>query len=105
LYLLKTFGSPKSVVEYLEDIPIKSPSTREIKASTGKCDFVCKDYRVGELKTNDTDASEFIRRFALHILPKRFTSSVRPMGSGVNKGITEQDMETAKLKLYKRNSK
>ena len=26
---------------------------------------------------------EFIRRFALHILPKRFTSSVRPMDSGV----------------------
>ena len=26
---------------------------------------------------------EFIRRFSLHILPKRFTSSVRPLGSGV----------------------
>jgi hypothetical protein len=51
---------------------------------------------------------EFIRRFALHILLKRFVT-VRPGSkwrimflSSIRK---KQDLETAKLKLYKRNSK
>jgi hypothetical protein len=54
------------------------------------------------VQKKDDDASKFIRRFALHILPKRFTSSVRPLGSGVKIGIMflssirkRQDMEIA----------
>ncbi len=46
--------------------------------------FEYKDYRVAGVKKQMTlTHQEFIRRFALHILPKRFTSSVRPLGSGV----------------------
>ena len=45
---------------------------------------------------------EFIKRFALHILPKRFTSSVRPMGSGVkirHYGFLSSTWKRKKLKL------
>ena len=31
------------------------------------------DYRDGKLKTMRLDGEEFVRRFALHVLPKRFT--------------------------------
>jgi hypothetical protein len=71
-FLLKPFGNTKSVVEYLGRYTHKiAISNNELKVLTIKSNFDYKDYRIGA-KEDDTDASEFIRRFALHILPKRF---------------------------------
>jgi hypothetical protein len=51
---------------------------------------------------------EFIRRFALHILPKRFTPSVRPLGSGVkirHYGFLSSTWKRQKLKLLQEKLK
>ena len=84
--LKKPFGSPKSVVEYLvgytHKIAISNQRIKSIDNESVTFDY--KDYRVAGAKKKMTlTHQEFIRRFALHILPKRFTSSVCPMGSGV----------------------
>ena len=86
VFAKKPFGSTKSVVEYLGRYTHKiAISNNRIKSIDGQnVTFVCKDYRVaGAKKQIALMHQEFIRRFALHILPKRFTSSVRRMGSGV----------------------
>jgi hypothetical protein len=47
--------------------------------------------------------AEFIRRFSLPILLKRFTSSVRPLGSGVkiwHYGFFEQHLEATKAETF-----
>ena len=51
---------------------------------------------------------ECIRRFAMHILPKRFTSSVRPLGSGVkirHYGFLSSTWKRKKLKLLQEKLK
>ena len=86
VFAKKPFGSPKSVVEYLGRYTDKiAISNNRIKSIDGQnVTFNYKDYRVAGVKKQMTlTHQEFIRRFALHILPKRFTSSVRPLGSGV----------------------
>ena len=94
-------------------------SNQRIKSIDGQnVTFDYKDYRVADAKKQMTlTHQEFIRRFALHILPKRFTSSVRPMGSGLgceNPSLwffeqhpvkTGQDLETAKTKAFTRETK
>ena len=74
------------MVEYLGRYTHKiAISNQRIKSIDGQnVTFDYKDYRVAGAKKQMTlTHQEFIRRFALHILPKRFTSSVRPMDSGV----------------------
>jgi hypothetical protein len=70
----KHFGSPKSVVEYLGRYTHKiAISTARIKSIDNQnLTFDYKDYRLAGVKKQMTlTHQEFIRRFALHILPKR----------------------------------
>lgn len=75
VYAKKPFGSPKSVVEYLgrytHKIAISNGRIRGIDDKTVTFDY--KDYRQKGIKKQMTlSHEEFIRRFTLHILPKRF---------------------------------
>ena len=75
VFAKKPFGSPKSVVEYLGRYTHKiAISNHRIKnIDDHNVIFEYKDYRVsGAKKTMQLTHGEFIRRFALHILPKRF---------------------------------
>ncbi|WET51433.1 IS91 family transposase [Chryseobacterium indologenes] len=75
VYAKKPFGSPKSVVEYLgrytHKIAISNQRIRKIDAET--VTFSYKDYRQKGIKKQMVlSHEEFIRRFVMHILPKRF---------------------------------
>jgi hypothetical protein len=75
VYAKKPFGSPKSVVEYLGRYTHKiAISNHRIKSIDNQnVTFEYKDYRQNGFKKQMTlSHGEFIRRFALHILPKRF---------------------------------
>lgn len=75
VFAKKPFGSPKSVVEYLGRYTHKiAISNHRIKSIDGQnVTFDYKDYRMAGVKKQMTLMhQEFIRRFALHILPKRF---------------------------------
>jgi hypothetical protein len=75
VYAKRPFGSPKSVVEYLgrytHKIAISNHRILSIDDHTVTISY--KDYRTeGQKKTMTLSHEEFIRRFGLHILPKRF---------------------------------
>ncbi len=75
VFAKRPFGSPQSVVEYLGRYTHKiAISNHRIKGmGTNSVTFSYKDYRKGAQKSVMTlDAPEFIRRFSMHILPKRF---------------------------------
>jgi hypothetical protein len=75
VFAKKPFGNSKSVVEYLgrytHKIAISNHRIKNIDAQN--VHFEYKDYKQeGKKKTMVLTHQEFIRRFALHILPKRF---------------------------------
>ncbi|MCB9309567.1 MAG: IS91 family transposase [Lewinellaceae bacterium] len=75
VFAKRPFGTPKSVVEYLgrytHKIAISNHRILSIDDHTVTISY--KDYRAkGQKKTLTLTHEEFIRRFALHILPKRF---------------------------------
>lgn len=75
VYAKRPFGSPKSVVEYLgrytHKIALSNYRILAIDDHTVTISY--KDYRTGgQTKTMTLSHEEFVRRFALHILPKRF---------------------------------
>lgn len=75
VFAKKPFGSPKSVVEYLgrytHKIAISNHRIKNIDNQNVTFDY--KDYRQNGFKKQMTlTHQEFIRRFSLHILPKRF---------------------------------
>ena len=75
VFAKKPFGCPKSVVEYLgrytHKIAISNNRIQSIDYQN--VTFTYKDYRQNGFKKQMTlTHEEFIRRFALHILPKRF---------------------------------
>ena len=75
VFAKKPFGSAKSVVEYLgrytHKIAISNHRIKSIDNENVTFDY--KDYRVAGVKKQMTlTHQEFIRRFTLHILPKRF---------------------------------
>jgi hypothetical protein len=75
VFAKKPFGSPKSVVEYLGRYTHKiAISNHRIKnIDNQNISFEYKDYKAEGFKKQMTlSHQEFIRRFALHILPKRF---------------------------------
>lgn len=75
VYAKKPFGNAKSVVEYLGRYTHKiAISNHRIKEITHKeVVFDYKDYKENGIKKQMTlSHEEFIRRFAMHILPKRF---------------------------------
>jgi hypothetical protein len=75
VYAKRPFGSPASVVEYLgrytHKIAISNHRILAIDDQTVTISY--KDYKdEGQKKTLTLTHGEFVRRFALHILPKRF---------------------------------
>lgn len=75
VFAKRPFGSPKSVIEYLgrytHKIAISNHRIQSIDNET--VTFNYKDYKQkGAKKQMTLTHQEFIRRFALHILPKRF---------------------------------
>lgn len=75
VYAKRPFGSPASVVEYLgrytHKIAISNHRILAIDDQTLTISY--KDYKdEGQKKTLTLTHGEFVRRFALHILPKRF---------------------------------
>ena len=75
VYAKRPFGGPKQVIVYLGRYTHKvAISNHRIKEVTDKeVRFAYKDYRKGDEKKEMTLSNvEFIRRFSLHILPKRF---------------------------------
>ena len=75
VYAKKPFGNADAVVEYLgrysHKIAISNNRLKEI--DTDSVTFSYKDYRQqGTKKLMKLSHAEFIRRFSLHILPKRF---------------------------------
>ena len=75
VYAKRPFGGPLQVIEYLgrytHKIAISNHRISEISNET--VTFTYKDYRHADAKKQMTlKATEFVRRFALHILPKGF---------------------------------
>ena len=73
VFAKRPFGGPQSVIEYLGRYTHKiAISNHRIKnIAEGEVTFSYKDYRTGAaVKEMTLDGLEFIRRFALHILPK-----------------------------------
>jgi len=75
VYAKRPFGGPKQVIEYLGRYTHKiAISNRRITSVTDThVTFEYKDYRKnGEKRTMQLPVKEFIRRFAMHILPHKF---------------------------------
>ena len=92
---------------YTHKIAIRNNRIKSIDAQN--VTFAYKDYKQNGFKKQMTlTHKEFIRRFALHILPKRFTSSVRPLGLGVkirHYGFLSSNWKRQKLKLLQEKLK
>ena len=76
VYCKQPFFGPKQVVEYLgryhQKLAISNHRIRNVE--NGQVTFQAKDYRQGGKKyLMGLSQDEFIRRFALHILPRGFT--------------------------------
>ena len=101
VFAKKPFGSPKSVVEYLgrytHKIAISNQRIKSIDNENVTFDY--KDYRVAGVKKQMTlTHKEFIRRFAFHILPKRFVK-IR------HYGFLSSNWKRQKLKLLQEKLK
>lgn len=75
VYAKEPFGGPQQVIEYLGRYThkIAISNQRILTLESGKVKFRYKDYRdESKNKVMELDASDFIQRFSLHILPKRF---------------------------------
>ena len=75
VYGKRPFGGPKSVIEYLGRYTHKvAISNHRIKEVTdNEVRFGYKDYRKeGQKKEMTLSNTEFVRRFSIHILPRRF---------------------------------
>lgn len=75
VYAKRPFGGPKQVIEYLgrytHKVAISNHRIKEVTNSS--VIFSYKDYRSGgQNKMMTLENREFIRRFSMHILPRRF---------------------------------
>ena len=75
VYAKRPFAGPEQVLEYLGRYThgVALSNNRLVAMQNGQVTFTWKDYRQGGMrKTMTLAATEFIRRFLLHILPKHF---------------------------------
>lgn len=75
VYAKAPFAGPEQVIEYLGRYThrVAISNHRLVSIEDGKVTFKYKDYRDGnKQKLMTLDATEFLRRFCLHILPQRF---------------------------------
>jgi len=90
VYAKQPFFGPKQVIEYLgrytHKIAISNHRLESI--SDNKVSFRYKDYRAGgSTKIMELQATEFIRRFSLHVIPEKFTR-IRHYGIFASKNKT-----------------
>jgi Putative transposase len=100
VFAKKPFGTPKSVVEYLGRYShkIAISNHRIIDVDNLSVMFSYKDYRQNGAKKHLTlNHQEFIRRFAMHILPKRFVK-IRHYGF-LSSTWKRQKLKIVQLKL------
>jgi hypothetical protein len=82
VFCKRPFGNPRAVVAYLGRYTYRTAisESRILSDENGKITIAYKDYKTaGTKKTMELDVTEFFRRFALHILPKR-TVKIRHFG-------------------------
>jgi hypothetical protein len=75
VYAKPPFGSPAHVLHYLARYThrVAISNHRLVAVAADTVSFRWKDYRHGnQIRTLTLDADEFLRRFLLHVLPKRF---------------------------------
>jgi hypothetical protein len=75
VYAKPPFGSPAHVLHYLARYThrVAISNHRLVAVTNDTVSFRWKDYRHGsQIRTLTLDADEFLRRFLLHVLPKRF---------------------------------
>jgi hypothetical protein len=75
VYAEKPFKKPRHVINYIGRYShsIAINNHRILRVDGGKVHFSYKDYRKGgEKGTMELDAWEFVRRFAMHVVPHRF---------------------------------
>jgi Putative transposase/Transposase zinc-binding domain len=75
VYAKPPFGSPSHVLHYLARYThrVAISNHRLVAVTDDTVSFRWKDYRHGsQIRTLTLDADEFLRRFLLHVLPKRF---------------------------------
>jgi hypothetical protein len=75
VYAKPPFGSPAHVLHYLARYThrVAISNHRLVAVTDNTVSFRWKDYRHGsQVRTLTLDADEFLRRFLLHVLPKRF---------------------------------
>src|SRR5215469_15103316 len=75
VYAKRPFGGPPQVLAYLGRYThrVAISNRRLLSLETAKVAFTWKDYRIGNAnRTMSLDATEFIRRFLLHVLPSGF---------------------------------
>jgi hypothetical protein len=92
VYVKRPFACPEHVIEYLGRYTHKVAisNNRILSYEDNRVRFSYKDYRQGGVKKEmELDDTEFIRRFALHILPSGFVR-IRHYGilSSTSKKIT-----------------
>lgn len=73
-YCKAPFGGPQQVLSYLARYThrVAISNDRLVSINDGAVTFRWRDYRDGQKKLMTVEAVEFIRRFLLHVLPKRF---------------------------------
>jgi hypothetical protein len=75
VYAKPPFGSPSHVLHYLARYThrVAISNHRLVAVTDDTVSFRWKDYRHGsQIRTLTLDVDEFLRRFLLHVLPKRF---------------------------------
>ena len=75
VYAKRPFGGPEHVLQYLARYThrVAISNHRILSVADGKVTFRWKDYAHGSKQRKMTlDAEEFLRRFMLHVLPRRF---------------------------------
>ena len=93
VYSEASMASPENVIHYLGQythrVAISNPRILDITDTQVK--FIAKDYRDGaKQKVVQLDGVEFLRRFCLHIMPKRF---VRIRRYGIYNPIVKRNMD------------
>jgi hypothetical protein len=92
VYAKPPFGGPRQVLKYLGRYThrVAISNHRLVRMEDGAVTFQYKDYRLGSLqRTMTLSATEFIRRFLLHVLPKGF-QRIRQYGFLANRARAER---------------
>ncbi|MDW7679438.1 MAG: IS91 family transposase [bacterium] len=99
-YAKKPFGGPEQAVKYIGRYThrVAIANNRLLDINSGKISFEVKNYKKGGIKEAvRLSADEFIRRFLLHILPKRFRK-IR-YGGFLARSVSDKKIEQARSQL------